>query len=46
LLSPAAQVSLPGERLYKARWMPQRPDSKTDQRSASESTKKPSGPPK
>jgi hypothetical protein len=34
LLSPATEVRLPGERLYKARWIPRRLDSKTDQRAA------------
>ncbi len=46
LLAPAAQVRLPGERLYKARWMPHRPDSKTDRRGATEPAESPSGPPK
>lgn len=43
LLAPAGQVRLPGERIYKARWVPHRPDSKTNRRSATESTEKPFG---
>jgi hypothetical protein len=31
LLSPAAQVRLPGERLYKARWIASHPDGKPQQ---------------
>jgi len=41
LLSPAAQVSLPGERLYKARWIPQRPNSKGDNRAEWSSSAEP-----